>query len=316
MVVLLLAFLQMGQINQAWATAPLFEAYHKILSGGVPTGYVIARYESDAKGNLTATTFTRTNTMGGDITESIRAACDKKFQPISYSFTSKVGDSTKIIDGVVKGQKMEVKITENGKSETKVVQLQKGVFLSQFLVYLMLTNPKGLAKGLKYNFKAIAEELGSVEAGEAYVDSTETYKGVTVFKILNTFNGTKFISLVTSNGEIMQTRSPLQGVSVEMVANREEATTNLPFDTKTVALVFGQLPEGKVNTLAKAAEKQTDKRADKQTEKPTDTASPNPTEKAAGTQDKLAPAAPGTGKGADIAPGQGLHTKPTEPVGP
>ena len=257
--------------------APIFESYQKILSGSVPTGYIIIRYEADAKGQLVTTMYTRTNTMGGDITEGIKAISDKKFKPVSFTYTNKTGEQIKLIDGQFKNGKLNLAITENGKVEKKVVPVKQGTFLSSFLVYLMLNNPKGLSKGLKYNYDAIAEEAGESFAGEAYIEGQETYKGVSVYKVLNTYKGAKFISFVTNNGEILLTKSPLQGVAIEMVASKDEAVKNLPFDTKSVALLFGEIPQGKVNILSKKAD------------------APEKKE-----------------KGADVPAGKGIHTKSGE----
>jgi hypothetical protein len=312
-------------VVQTLHAAPLFEAYNRILSGGVPTGYIITRFESDAKGNLISLAYTRTNTMGGDIAESIKAVSDKKFAPISFSYTSKVGNDIKLIDGKAKGPKMEVSITENGNTTKKTVALKKGTFLSSVLVYLMLNNPKGLAKGLKYSYEAVAEESGTVHSGEAFIENNETYKGFSVYKILNVFKDSKFISFVTSNGEILLTKSPLQGVTVEMVASKEEATQNLPFDPKSIAVLFGEIPKGQTNVLNKKSQGTTgtnnaEVNADKKaaTSNTTKISGAQSKDDALDNEDEKPLPAPGEGfdslddppaKGGDVPAGQGIHTK-------
>ena len=53
-------------------------------------------------------------------------------------------------------------------------------------------------------------------------------------------------------GEVLGTVSPVQDISTELMATPAEATTGLLVPSKTLQLLFGKVPEGKVNTLAKA----------------------------------------------------------------
>lgn len=301
----------------------LLESYNRIVAAGSAVGYVVQRYSTDPSGKITSVAFTHTNLAEGGTSESIKAVCDKKFTPISFSYTAKLGNEVKLIDAHFKPTKpakakgksaakaedkaidliMDVSVTEKGKTTKQSVQLKGGVFLSQFLVYLMLTNPKGLTKGVKYNYEAIAEETGNVLAGDAFVDSVEVYKGYSVSKVVNNFNKVKYISLVTSNGELLLTQSPDQNLTVEMVKDRDEATKGFPVDTKSLTLLFGNVPKGDINVLAKQPKGGGSSATDPQPV----SAGTSPVGEKSDTPQLKEPTAPA--KGSEITPGKGVYIK-------
>ncbi len=214
-------------------------------------GYVILKYEFDStKGEFTCTSFTKVNSTGGNITESIKAIASKSFVPISYQFT---GTSTisgvTLIDAKFKNQTMSGTITKDGKVTPIQQKIGDDVFLSSYLLYVMLQSKNGMKTGLKYDYKAIAEEDGAVSNGTAFIASEELYKGQKVFKILNDFKQAKFVSYVNHKGEILATLSPAQNVSTELTVSSQEAVKNVGFPEKTLISLFGEIPKGKHSLL-------------------------------------------------------------------
>lgn len=227
----------------------MFEGYSIIRSGNKAIGYTIQRYELDAKKKLfTSTSFLKTNADGGNLTESIKAVANDKFQPVSYQYVNKIGDKVKMIDTKFANDKMTGTVTD-GKSPMPIkIDVKKGTFLSTFLIYLMLQN--GLKVDKKFVYSAIAEEDGAVYTGEALVKSEEDYKGQKAFKVVNTFKGTEFVSFVTPKGEVLGTSSPLQNLATELMGNPNEATKGFQVPADTLKILYGAVPTGKVNVLA------------------------------------------------------------------
>lgn len=241
-------------IGHAVKAEVLFEGYSKILSGGIHVGYAVARYEYDPKKKqFAATTFLKTNKFGGDLTESLKAFSTDDMKPISYQYTTLIGNQVKTIDAKFQKGKILATVQDGKKTEKISKDLPKGSFLSSFLAYVMLRSPKGLSPDTKYDFQAIAEEDAAVHKGLAFVKNPETYNGIKVLRVLNEFKGTKFISLVTERGEILSTKSPVQGIATELVAKPSEATASLPVPATTLRALFGDVPTGQVNELSKKA---------------------------------------------------------------
>lgn len=228
----------------------MFEGYSVIRTGTTAIGYTIQRYEFDAKKKqFTSTSYLKTNEAGGNITESVKAVANDKFQPISYQYTTKIGEQLKMIDAKFKKDEMTGTVSDGKNKQTLKVKLKKGTFLSTFLGYLMLQS--GYKADKKFSYSAVAEEDGGSYTGEAYIKGEEDYKGQKVFRILNNFKGTQFVSFVTAKGEVMGTQSPLQNLSTELVANPAEATKGFVVPSDTLKILFGTVPTGKTNVFSK-----------------------------------------------------------------
>lgn len=245
-------------VNLLASNKTLFEAYYKILSGNAHVGYYIQRYELDPKKKqFISTYFLRTNAAGGNISESLKAYSTDKLNPVSYQYTSLQGNIAKSIDANMReGKKKEpilqVKVNENGKLRVYEKRLAKGTFFSTFLIYLLLQGDKGITPGVKYNFRAIAEEDGQVFPGEVYIDSQTKSKGVDSYKVLYTFKRTQFVNFIDDEGESLISVSPALNIAAEMVATPQEALAGMQLNQKTVKLLFGGIPAGQINKLSKA----------------------------------------------------------------
>lgn len=233
----------------------LFEGYYKILADSKPIGYAIQRYEFDPQmKQFYAIQFTRIETQGSQTTESLRARADENFLPLSFEYTQLVDGKSTLIDAQFKQQKMTGQITKEGATQKISKDIPKGSFLSSFLVYLMMKSPTGLSSQTKFQYQAIAEEEGDVYKGEALVHQEEKWKDFRVLKVMNTFKGNKFVSLLTDRGEIVSTMAPDVKVGTEIVGKKEEALASFNFNEKVVRQLFGGIPEGKQNIVAKRAE--------------------------------------------------------------
>ncbi len=230
----------------------LFEGYSKVLLEDVHVGYVIQRYEFDSKKKeFTTTYFLKTNAKGGNLTESLKARATAGFKPISFQYTSAQGEQTRTIDANFKNDTMTALVREGQKQGTISKKVGKDVFLASFLGYVMLQGKDGIKKGAKYAYKAIAEEEADIFDGDAYVSGEETMNGVSTFRVLNNFKKTKFVSWVTHKGEVIATASPIQKISTELVANIQEATSGQSVNSNTLTLLFGSVPKGRDNVIAR-----------------------------------------------------------------
>lgn len=231
----------------------LFEGYSKILSGDQHIGYVVSRYEFDAKKKqFTSIYFVKTGKGNSEVTESLKAVADSELAPISYEYTSLAGKQMKTIDVKFKGGKL-TGVIKSGDAVQRLDQaVPKGTFLSTFLVYLMLKSKDGLKSETNYEYQAIAEEDGAIQKGQALVGKEEMYNGFKVFKILNTFKDSKFLSYVNERGEVLGTNALGQAISTELVANASDATAGQSYSATILKTLFGDVPAGKDNVMARA----------------------------------------------------------------
>lgn len=241
-------------ISHAVRAEVLFEGYSKINSGGVHIGYAIIRYDFDAKKKqFIASTFLKTNDFGGNLTESLKAVASEDLKPVSYQYTTLTGKVVKTIDGKVEKGKLVAVVKDGDKSERIVKDLPKGAFFSSFLAYVMLKSPQGFKSDNKYDYEAIAEEDAALYKGVAYVKNLQDYNGLKAFQVLNEFKGTKFISFVSERGEVLSTKSPLQGISTELVAQPTLATAGMTVPAPTLKTLFGEVPTGQKNEVSNKA---------------------------------------------------------------
>lgn len=236
-----------------------FEGYYRLELESKAIGYVIQRYETDAKAKIIRYAyFLKTNELGGNIQESMKAEARTKekaeFEPISFQYTGQVGKELKSIDGTFNKDVMKiVKTKGTDKALNETYKIPKGTFLSSFLSYLMLQN--GLKTGKKFTYSAVAEEDGNSYKGDALIKDEEKFAGQTVYRIENTFKGERFISFLTPQGEMMGTISPAKKLTLVLVANPKDATEGFTIPNKSLMLTFGNIPTGEANALAKAKEK-------------------------------------------------------------
>lgn len=231
----------------------LFEGYFKILSGDQHIGYIISRYEFEAKKKqFISTYFLKTGKGPSEVTESLKAVADSELAPISYEYTTLAGKESKTIDAKFKNNNFTGVVKTNGKVQRIEKKTPKGTFLSTFLVYLMLKSKEGLQSETNYEYQAIAEEDGAIYQGQALVGKEVTHNGFKVFKILNTFKNSKFLSYVNERGEVLGTDAMAQGITTELVANPADATANLPYSANLLQAIFGSVPTGQANVAVRS----------------------------------------------------------------
>lgn len=245
-VLLLLCFYQV-----AWAK-PLFEGYYKVTIGENHIGYLIQRFDLNSQNKTFENTYYMHMVIGGVTSiESLQASCDLNFKPIKYKYTSLDDKKAIAIDAVTRGKRMSVKVIENKKARVRDVRLDDQAFFVSFLNYMMLKHPKGLQIGNKYEYAAVAEEDGGLAKGIAWIKERVSEMGMDTYRILNTYKGDKFVNWVNDKGESIKTYVPKIQLTAELVRSQQEATGSIPFNDKTVRLLFGSIPRGQINQLAK-----------------------------------------------------------------
>lgn len=245
----------------------MFEGAYKVVSDGQHVGYVLQKYDFDPKTKIfTSIYFLKTNEKGGNITESLKAQANDKFQPLNYQYTNQTGDKIKAIDGKFSKEIMQLEITDGKTKKKETHKIPKGTFMSSFLGYMMLQ--KGIKKDIKFKYSAVAEEDGASYNGEAFVEGEEKIKDFDVFRVKNKFKSANFVSYITKNGEVLKTDSPAIHLYTELQKSISDATAGHVLPHKTLALLFGKVPTGKVNVLNKkeSGEKAPDEKSSKKTE--------------------------------------------------
>lgn len=245
----------------------LFEGYYKVSAYGQYLGYYITRYETDAtKNQFKHTYFLRLTQKGVDVTESLRAVSDMKFNPISFELTSLIGKSIKMIDAKFKKEQMTGQITENGKKTKLSLNLSPDTILSSSLYYKIMAGPNdkknnknipGLQVGTKYSYPAIAEDSGQLfNCVSSVAGKMVTYGKQDAFKAVNDFAGTKYENYMTTRGEILAAYTPATGMAVDLTGTPEEATNGTPVPADALKKLFGEVPKGISNQLMAGGLKQ------------------------------------------------------------
>lgn len=230
----------------------LFEGYSKILLNGVHVGYTVLRYEFDSKKKqFQATYLVKTEELGGNILESLKAVADQDLKPISYQYVSLMDKKPKTIDVTFKGQKMTGTIKEGKDSKKLISDLPKGTGLAIFLYYLILRSPEGLKTETKYNYKAIAEEDAKVYDGVAIIGKEEKFNGLKSFKASNTFKDVSYTFYLTETGEALMTDTPAANIKTILVARPQEAIAAFKVPTAILNNLFGETPAGTSNAVTK-----------------------------------------------------------------
>ncbi len=228
----------------------LFDGYYKVSQFKKHIGFLILRHEIDPKNNyFKITSFTKLSKNGFDMTESYQAVSDSALAPVSITYLA-VSDKTnsKEIDVKFKAGKMTGSVTENSK-KTKIDQkIEKGVFLSSNLYYLMLNSKGGLKTDSKFDFSAITEEGPVVMTGQVMVEKKLVTQGtLQLMKVKNKFAGSEYENLITSKGEIISASTAATGIETELVKSSDEALEGIKLAPGTLEKIFGEVPAGKVN---------------------------------------------------------------------
>ena len=241
-----MATLTMGQ-QVGWG-AILFEGYSQILVDSKHMGYVIQRYEHNPKKKeLISKYYIQTSPALGGRRESLIAHSTEKFQPLSYRYTDRGPNHKRIIEARFKKNLMQGYVFDGKTKKQFQKRFPNGTFLSTFLGYLILN--KGYREGVKFTFSAISEEDGDVFSGESYVKEATHRGGFKVFKVLNKFKGSQFTSLISPQGEVLSTHSPMQRVSTQ-ITSFKAATKGYSLDKKSLRAIFGEIPQGTKNIYA------------------------------------------------------------------
>lgn len=219
----------------------LFEGWFQVLVGTEKIGYLVERYEFDDN-KFKCVTYLKTNSDGNNVTESLKAESGPDLAPLNYQYTSKTGDQVKVIDAVFKADTMSLSIFDGAKKTQTTKRIKKGTFLSEFLMYLILSQKNGLKVGNDFKYNAIAEEEGTAYTGSVIVKNKEPVKGKEAYRLLNEFKGEKYFTWVTPLGEPLLVRQPDRNLDIRFSETQGEATEGLPVNKKDLALLFGKIP--------------------------------------------------------------------------
>lgn len=229
----------------------LFEGYYKVSQFKKHVGFFILRNEIDPKTKEFKTvSFMRLGKNGFNMTESLTAISTTDFKPISYSYLATDGGKSKTIDMTFKGETMSGIVMENGEKSKVSKKLPKGTFLSSSLYYMMLNSKEGLKTGTKFEFNAVAEELGDVTKGTSSIEKKMVSRGILqLLKANNSFAGMEYENYITNQGQNISALTPATGIETELMKNSEEAVQGVKVSAGTLEKVFGNVPKGKTNVL-------------------------------------------------------------------
>lgn len=247
---LLVILVQIAFLNLAQAEV-LFEGYYKVTQFKKHIGFFILRNEMDGKTKqFKTTTFMRLGKNGFNMTESLNAVSKTDFTPISYSYLATDGAKSKTIDVTFKGDTMSGLVLDNGEKSKLSKKIPKGTFLSSSLYYMMLNSKDGLKTGTKFEFTAVAEELGDVTKGTSSIEKKMVSRGILqLLKANNSFAGMEYENYITNQGQNISAFTPATGIETELMKNSEEAVQGIKVSAGTLEKVFGNIPTGKTNVL-------------------------------------------------------------------
>jgi hypothetical protein len=231
----------------------LFEGYYKVNQFKKHIGFLVLRHEIDDKTqNFKTTSLIKLAKGGFDMTESYQTVSDSTLVPISLNYLAVADKKTKTIEAKITNLKMTGSVVENGKKIKLNSDIPKGSFFSSVLYYLMLQSKDGLKTGTNFDYTAITEEGPVPLAGTVTVDKKMVTKGASqLMKINNRFAGSDYDNLVSTKGEVIEANTPATSIETELVKDPAEALDGIKIAKGTLEKIFGNLPEGKINSKNK-----------------------------------------------------------------
>jgi hypothetical protein len=231
----------------------LFEGYYKVNQFKKHIGFLILRHEIDEKTkDFKTTSFIKLAKGGFDMTESYQAVSDSSLVPLSLNYLAVADKKTKTIEAKIKNMKMTGTVSEGGKKTKLDSTLPKGTFFSSALYYLMLQSKEGLKTGANFDYVALTEEGPVPLNGKVTVDKKMVTQGTSqLMKVNNQFAGSDYDNLVNSHGEVVSAITPATSIETELVKDPSEALEGIKVAKGTLEKIFGNLPEGKVNSKNK-----------------------------------------------------------------
>lgn len=232
----------------------LFEGYYKVTQMNNHIGFIVVRNEVDTKTKQFKTTsFLRLAKNGFDITESLSTVSGEAVNPISYTYLSTEGKNIKTIDAEVQKNKLVLTTVDNGKKTKSEIKINKDMFFSSALFYMILKSKTGLKTNTNFEFTAIAEETGKAEKGFCDIDKKLISEGkLQLLKAQLNYgsaHGSKYENLVTDKGEIISAYTPATDIKTQLVKNVSDAIMDIKMPSGLLEKVFGSKPEGKINPL-------------------------------------------------------------------
>jgi hypothetical protein len=231
----------------------LFEGYYKVSQFKKHIGFLVLRHEIDDKTkNFKTTSFIKLAKGGFDMTESYTAVSDSTLIPVSLSYIAVADKKTKTIDAKIKNMKLTGTVTEDKKKTKLDTTLPKGTFFSSALYYLMLQSKEGLKTGSNFDYTALTEEGPVALSGTVSVDKKMVSQGAAqLLKVNNRFAGSDYDNMVNSQGEVISSITPATSIESELVKDPVEALEGIKVTKGTLEKIFGDLPQGKVNSKNK-----------------------------------------------------------------
>ena len=231
----------------------LFEGYYTVTQFKKHIGFLVLRHEIDPKTkNFKTTSLIKLAKGGFDLTESYQTVSDETLQPLSLNYLAAGDKKTKTIQATIKNMKMTGTVIEDGKKIKLNADIPKGTFFSSALYYLMLQSKDGLKSGTNFDYTALTEEGPVAIKGSVTVDKKMVSKGTAqLLNITNNFAGSEFTNLVNSHGEVISANTPATSIESELVSDPAEALEGIKLAKGTLEKIFGDKPEGKINSKNK-----------------------------------------------------------------
>lgn len=246
-------FLLVFIVNSIVHAEILFEGYYKVTQFKKHVGFLVLRHEIDDKTkNFKTTSFIKLAKGGFDMTESYEAVSDSSLVPLSLTYLAVADKKTKTIDAKIKNMRLSGSVVESGKKTKLDATLPKGTFFSSALYYLMLQSKDGLKTGANFDYVALTEEGPVALNGTVTVDKKMVTQGASqLMKVNNRFAGSDYDNLVNSQGEVITSITPATSIESELVKDPVEALEGIKVTKGTLEKIFGNLPQGKVNSKNK-----------------------------------------------------------------
>lgn len=229
----------------------LFDGYYKVTQFKKHIGFLVLKHEIDDKTKEFKTiSYIKLSKGGFDMTETYQAVSDSTFLPLRLSYVATQGKKTKTVAAEFKNQKIIGTVTEDGKKIKLNDSFPKGAFFSSALYYLMLQSKEGLKTGTNFDYVGITEEGPVAIKGTVQVDKKMVTQGTNqLMKVTNGFAGAVYDNLVNGRGEVISATTPATSIESELVKNPADAMDGVQISKGTLEKIFGQLPEGKTNSL-------------------------------------------------------------------
>jgi hypothetical protein len=230
--------------------AIIFEGYYRIEDSGKHVGFSVLREDFDPIKKIRTIQYLVNTRDRDQKIQKIEATTrqTENYQPLSSDFKGLDGDAPSRLQISVAALNFQLQFRGEDIKSAQAGKFSKNEFWSSAAHRVLAANK--FAVGKTYKYRALREDLGVHRVGQIQVLAHRSEKGFSIFQIYDDFENNAEEAWISIDGEILKSRIPTRNVTSTLVSTSQEALGSLGFEKSDLAIFFGDVPEGQINSIA------------------------------------------------------------------